>query len=171
MKKTTQSQNSSISTWLNVTLTLIAMALLAIVAAPLAHAQAYIFNRADYATGLRPATLAVGDFNGDGITDIVVGNTNDPSSNNVSVLLGKADGTFAAAVNYAAGGEPGSVAVGDFNGDGKLDIVVLYGFQNAIVSVLLGNGDGTFQPFKTTTAGPGGGSIAVGDFDGNGKLD
>ena len=135
-----------------------------------AAAQTYMFNRADYATGLGPQTLAIGDFNGDGLMDIVVGNTNS-SAHTVSVLLGKADGTFAPAVNYAAGGAPTSVAVGDFNGDGKLDIVVLYGFENAIVSVLLGNGDGTFQPFKTTTAGPAGGSVAVGDFNGDGKLD
>jgi FG-GAP-like repeat/Abnormal spindle-like microcephaly-assoc'd, ASPM-SPD-2-Hydin len=136
-----------------------------------ASAQTYMFNRADYATGARPQTLTVGDFNGDGITDIVVGNTHDPSSNNVSVLLGKADGTFEPAANYVAGGEPTDVAVGDFNGDGKLDIVVLFGFENASVSVLLGNGDGTFKPFVATTAGPAGGSIAVGDFDGDGKLD
>jgi hypothetical protein len=143
---------------------------LAMLTAPLASAQTYMFNRADYSTGQGPQTLAIGDFNGDGMMDVVVGNTNSPA-HTVSVLLGKPDGTFAANVDYAAGGQPASVAVGDFNGDGKLDIVVLYGFENAAVSVLLGNGDGTFKPFVTTTAGPAGGSIAVGDFNGDNILD
>ena len=62
--------------------------------------------------------MAVGDFNGDGKLDLVVANR---ASNNVSVLLGNGNGTFQAAVNYAAGSKPRSVAVGDFNGDGKLD--------------------------------------------------
>src|SRR5579862_956695 len=134
-----------------------------------ALAQTYMFNRADYATGQGPETVAVGDFNGDGRMDIVTGNTNS-SSDTVSVLLGKADGTFAPAVDYAAGGTPLGVAVGDFNGDGKLDIAVLYG-SGSTVSVLLGKGDGTFKPFVSTTAGVSGQSIAVGDFNGDGKLD
>src|SRR5271166_3882106 len=142
---------------------------LALLAAPL-YAQTYLFNRAEYATGIGPETIAVGDFNGDGRMDVVVGNTLSPA-HTVSVLLGNADGTFAPAVDYAAGGQPSSVAVGDFNGDGNLDIVVLYGFENASVGVLLGDGTGKFKPVMVTTAGPGGGSIAVGDFDGDGNLD
>ena len=65
--------------------------------------------------------MAVGDFNGDGKADLAVANA---SSNNVSVLLGNGNGTFQAAVNYAAGTGPSSVAVGDFNGDGKADLAV-----------------------------------------------
>jgi hypothetical protein len=62
----------------------------------------------------------------------------------VSVLLGKGDGTFQTAVNYGAGTGAYSVAVGDFNHDGKPDLAVAnYGSNN--VSVLLGKGDGTFQ--------------------------
>ena len=63
----------------------------------------------------------MGDFNGDGKPDLAVANS---GSNNVSVLLGNGDGTFQAAVNYAAGNAPNSVAVGDFNGDGKADLAV-----------------------------------------------
>jgi hypothetical protein len=145
----------------------LALAILAVVPA---SAQTYTFNHADYSTGIGPQTLAIGDFNGDGVKDIVTGNTNS-SAHTVSVLLGKRDGTFEPNVDYAAGGAPSSVAVGDFNGDGKLDIIVVYGFENASVGVLLGNGDGTFKPVISTTAGPAGESIAVGDFNGDKKLD
>jgi hypothetical protein len=153
---------------LSATLTLIVLALIAIVATPLASAQTFMFNRADFATGIGPGALAVGDFNGDGLMDVVTANA---SANTVSVLLGHGDGTFAPHSDYAVEGAPTSIVVGDFNGDGKLDIATLSGFDNAVVSVLLGLGDGTFKPFITTTAGTQGGSIAVGDFNGDGKLD
>ena len=52
--------------------------------------------------------------------------------------------TFAPAVNYGAGNSPVTVAVGDFNGDGKQDLAVANGGDNN-VSILLGNGDGTFH--------------------------
>src|SRR5208337_722152 len=64
-----------------------------------------------YGTGLATASVASGDFNGDGIADLAVANNGD---NTVSVLLGNGDGTFQAAVNYSAGSGPLSEAVGDF---------------------------------------------------------
>jgi len=60
-------------------------------------------------------SVAVGDFNGDGIPDLAISNE---SSSTVSILLGKGDGTFQSQVSYATGAYPYSVAVGDFNGDG-----------------------------------------------------
>jgi len=67
----------------------------------------------------------VGDFNGDGIQDLAVANAGSPIDlGNVSVLLGNGDGTFQPAQNFGAGSGPSSVAVGDFNGDGKLDLAV-----------------------------------------------
>jgi hypothetical protein len=73
----------------------------------------------DIETG--PGSVAVGDFNGDGKLDLVVGNV---FSNAVRVLLGEGNGTFQAAVDYGTGISPSAVEVGDFNGDGRLDLVV-----------------------------------------------
>ncbi len=75
-----------------------------------------------------------------------------------------ADGTFKAAVPYAAGVNPDSVAVGDING--KVAIVTANGGDNT-VSVLMGNGDGTFGPAENYAAGPGPGAVHLGNFDGN----
>jgi hypothetical protein len=126
------------------------------------------FNAAvNYGAGTNPYSVAVGDFNGDGIPDLAVANSN---SNNVSVLLGKGDGTFNAAVNYGAGTNPYSVAVGDFNRDGKPDLATAnYGSNN--VSVLLGVGNGTFNAAVNYGAGTGPESVAVGDFNRDGKPD
>src|SRR4051794_28855607 len=77
---------------------------------------------------------------------------------------------FAAAVNYAVGPLPISVAVGDFNGDGKPALVAANSVSTT-VSLLLGNGNGTFKPAATFGAGFGPVSVAVGDFNGDGKPD
>jgi hypothetical protein len=113
----------------------------------------------------------VGDFNGDGKLDLAVANrgTFPYTNSSVSILLGKGDGTFLPPVNYAAGIHPSSVAVGDFNGDGKLDLAVV---SSGTVRVLLGNGDGTFQTNNVSyVPGIGPWPVAVGDFNGDGHPD
>ena len=121
-----------------------------------------------------PAGVAVGDFNGDGHLDLAVADFACPGGaagcGSVSVLLGNGDGTFKAAVNYAAGAQPISIAVGDFNRDGKLDLAVANN-SNSSVSVLLGNGDGTFKAAVNYSVPSDAVSVAVGDFNGDGKLD
>jgi hypothetical protein len=77
---------------------------------------------------------------------------------------------FAPQQTFATDGLPRWVAVGDFNGDGKPDLVTANAGSND-VSVLLGNGDGTFGPQQTFTVGSTPVSVAVGDFNGDGKLD
>jgi len=124
----------------------------------------------NYAAGSGPVSVAVGDFNGDGSPDLAVPNGN---SATVSILLGNAPpnaGTFAAPVNYAAGSIPRSVAVGDFNADGRPDLAVVNS-NSANVSILLGNGDGTFLPAVNYAAGIGPVFVAVGDFNADGQPD
>src|SRR5439155_10071580 len=89
-----------------------------------------------------------------------------------SVFLGNGDGTFRAQVAYATGGNPRSVVVGDFSGDGRLDLAALNNYTRN-VSVLLGNGDGTFGPQATVSFASTDnlGGLAVGDFNGDRKLD
>ena len=132
-------------------------------------------------------SVAVGDVNGDGKLDLVVGNLTSSSTGpegGVAVLLGNGDGTFQAAVPYDSGGEAAeSVALADVNGDGKLDILVanICASPTACgtaqssqggVGVLLGNGDGTFRPVVTyDSGGYAADSLAVADVNGDGKPD
>jgi hypothetical protein len=121
-----------------------------------------------YAVGEMPSSVAVGDFDGDGVLDLAVANS---KSKNVSVLLGNGDFTFRPAANYDSGGSPSAVMVGNFRGVGApLDLVTANPDTNT-VSVLLGNGDGTFKDKADYVAGLAPVSVAVGDFRGNGKLD
>jgi hypothetical protein len=110
--------------------------------------------------------IATADFNSDGKLDVVTsGNTN------IWVLLGNGDGTFQPAVAYSTAGGPTSLMLGDFNGDGKPDILVVNDYSTS-VSVFLNNGDGTFQAQVVTGLTTNEqGTVAVGDFNGDGKAD
>jgi hypothetical protein len=90
-------------------------------------------------------------------------------SNNVTVLFGNNDGTFSGSVNVAVGAHPNSIAVGDFNGDHKIDFVTANG--DGTVSLVYGNGDGTFQSALTYSAGTNAVSLAVADFSNDGNQD
>jgi len=132
-----------------------------------------------YPVASRAMNVAVADLRNDGKLDLVVptwaGYANDP----VSVLLGNGDGTFQPAVSYSVDSEPGNVAIGDFNGDGTLDLGVanICGHDNILceqtgtVSVLLGKGDGTFEPQTDYNVGHGPFDVATADFNDDGKLD
>ncbi len=123
--------------------------------------------RADYATGSGPDALAVGDVNGDGNLDLIVGNDTGAA---ISVLLGNGDGTFQAHKDYTVGSYPHWVALADFNGDKKLDIAVTNEGDNT-VGILLNNGDGTFSKMRTFATGLEPISVVAADFNHDGNID
>src|SRR5262249_44080925 len=98
------------------------------------------FSRTAYRVSRRPVTSKVADFNHDGISDIVVTN-----GEGVSILLGRPNGEFAPAKTYTATPPnqslnplPTGLGVGDFNGDGFLDLIVTDSLNNT-VNFLAGN--------------------------------
>jgi hypothetical protein len=114
-------------------------------------------------------SVAVASFRGNGVQDIVADGR---------LLLGNGDGTFSAPVNLnlGAAGALVSLAIGDFNGDGKLDIVTSNAAPSSSsgspsLGFLAGNGDGTFQPIQLTNVGEAANALAVGAFNADGKLD
>jgi hypothetical protein len=137
--------------------------------------------------GSRPAAraVAVADLNGDGISDLATANDSDDGST-ASVLLGRGDGTFQGAVAFPVAPVSGqalvsnalSVAAGDFNGDGRQDLIVsnaalLQGGRGDLSQLFLlaGNGDGTFGAPVGFDSGALPISVAAADFNGDGTLD
>jgi predicted nucleotidyltransferase len=133
----------------------------------------------DFGTGANPLSVRMGDVNGDGNPDLAVANVN---SNTVSVLLnnttpGAATPSLAAKQDFATGPGPGSVATGDVNGDGKLDLAVTNtGSGGNTVSVLLnttapGAAVPSFALKQDFASGSLPRSVTMGDLNGDGKLD
>src|SRR5258708_13958347 len=141
--------------------------------------SAMAFAQDSFMIGVSPMTLGGifvqrGDFNNDGIPDILVMVFGSSSTPAVSVFLGKGDGTFQPSLGSGTGISAGSMAVCDFNGDGKLDVAV-GGYDSAlneaVIPILLGHGDGTFSTGQTIALSSSPNSITTGDFNGDGKLD
>jgi hypothetical protein len=127
----------------------------------------------NFAVGRYPASVAIGDLNRDGNLDLAVANAGSykqqPST--VSILLGNGAGNFGVAKNFAAGFTPTSIAIGDLNRDGKLDLAVsneTVGSGFAHVSILIGNGGGTFAAPRHLRVGSGPSqalSVAIGNLN------
>jgi hypothetical protein len=115
--------------------------------------------------------VTVGDFNGDGKPDLLAFTESNPCKC-ISVLLGNGDGTFQNAVTTKPPFSVQAIGVGDFNGDGKLDLATSgeVGLQR-YVNILLGKGDGTFRQGASYSGETSPSAIAVGDFNGDHKLD
>ena len=133
-------------------------------------------------TQIARAAVAVGDFNVDGKIDLVI-SAFDPSSqgfNYIATLPGNGDGSFGSLTQVPGSGTSfvGAITavVGDFNGDGKLDIATAIqtsgSLNQGFINISIGNGDGTFQaassvPNVGTVTTP----LLLGDFNGDGHLD
>ncbi len=129
-----------------------------------------------YATGTAtprsPYSLVLEDFDLDGWQDLAVANYDGKS---VAVLLGNAQsaGTFLTAVNYSTGtGNPcKGVAVGDLDGDSRVDLVTVNESGTSLLSVFHGNGNGTFSVHRDFGASAAGASVQVGDLNRDGRSD
>jgi len=110
----------------------------------------------DVGVGALPTSVTVGDFNGDGRPDLAAANFvgfSEPGT--VSIRLGQGDGTFQVAPELEVGGQPLSLTVGDFNGDGRPDLATANFFANT-VSILINAGVVvsdfvTFDPIPSTS--------------------
>jgi hypothetical protein len=133
--------------------------------------------KTDFVTGAGTYSIAIGDLNGDGKSDIAASNYNETS---VSVFIntttpGASTPTFSAKTDFTTGTNPASVSFSDFNGDGKPDMVVA-NYGSNTVSVFIntttpGASTPTFSAKTDFTTGTGPYSVATGDFNGDGKQD
>ena len=130
--------------------------------------------------GTAPASVAIADLNGDNHPDIITTNggiaegdgEEISGSNDVSVALGRGDGTFADQARYPAGAVPMGIAVADVNGDGAPDLLTVDRHRSQL-ALLLGTGKGTFRPYRRI---PISGltlsrRLAAADLNGDGAID
>jgi len=119
--------------------------------------------------GPNPYFVAIGDFNNDGKQDFATANLGS-NPGTVSIRLGDGAGNFSVKPDVGVGNNPQSVAIGDFNSDGKQDLATANVQANS-VSIRLGDGAGNFSGTTEVSVGNIPKSVAVGDFNADGKQD
>jgi hypothetical protein len=125
-------------------------------------------NATGFGAQYSPFDSVVGDFNNDEIQDMAV--VTEGSSPEISILLGRGNGTFSQGSVYSLSGtSPDSIFAADVNDDGNLDLIVPDADRGLIV--LLGIGNGAFQPFVEYFAPEQVFYAAIGDFNRDGALD
>ncbi len=138
--------------------------------------------KVDFTTNLGPVAVVIGDLDGDGAADVAAANYGKFGAigSTVSVLRNTSTNgsvSFAPKVDFPTGNGPHTIALGDLDGDGKLDLVTANTDENSwgtTLSVLRNtstSGTLSFAPKVDLTTGLGPASVAVGDLDGDGKLD
>ena len=135
--------------------------------------------KVDFTTGAQPYGVAIGDVDGDGKPELVLGNY---AGNTLSVYRNTGTsgsitaGSFAAKVDFTTGAQPNGAAMGDMDGDGKLDIVLanVNGNTFSVYRNTSTNGSitaGSFAPKVDFTTGQSPMGVAIGDVDGDGRPD
>jgi hypothetical protein len=115
-----------------------------------------------YKTRLRPLIVSSGDYNGDGVTDLVVIYS---SQSTMAVFLGRSDGTFQDGMEFGSEGGPTAVLTGDYDHDGKQDILTTNDLTGKF-SISFGKGDGTFvYPPSMYRSGDGPFAVVTGKFN------
>jgi len=133
-----------------------------------------------YTGGLRPFSVSIGDLDGDGKPDLVVANNSDSTVavlRNTAVSGSISRSSFTDPVTFRTGGDSRFVSIGDLDGDGKPDLVVVNSYNNNTISIFHNKSDkgsitsSSFYPKRDFTTGKNPSSVSIGDLDGDGKPD
>lgn len=138
----------------------------------LASGPAGFADHVEYPVDTAPTSIVAADFDGDGRLDLATVNypyCDGSRPGSVSILLGRGDGSFPTHVEYPVEECPHRLAVGDLDGDGKLDIAVAN--WGSGISVLINRGGGTFAPKVTYASSLPLNGIAIGDLNADGIPD
>lgn len=133
-------------------------------------------DKVDFAAGDRPSSVALADFDGDGLLDIVCANL---ENGNIGVYRNTStpgtitSGSFASRKIFTTGNNPWDIAVGDLDGDGLIDIAVVCQLSSAVTVLRNKSTAGviSFDVMKEFAAESIPQGVAIGDIDGDGKLD
>lgn len=129
-----------------------------------------------FAAGLNTVALVAADFNGDGALDVAASSGFDTvNARDITILLGRGDGTLNAPAATNPGDGPAILITGDFSSDGRVDLGLVKGsslsLTNHAIGIWLGRGDGAFNTPDSYPAGNYVNVMGAADFNGDGRLD